>query len=415
MSRLNDYRPHPVQRNFHKSRHKRRWFAGGRQSGKTEAGAAESSKCAIWKYPGGVGAIFAPDYPKAEVAERRFNEFIPRELRQYHGGKRRWVIRAIDGQESRVYLRHADPDAPRGLVLDWCWLDEAAMYPEGFWNNLRATLATRDGILFATTTPRGRNWMWKQAVQRAEDGSDFLIRCASIDNPRYPQAEWEAVKARYGVDSPFFRQEHLGRFEAYVGQAVPAFDRNKHWLPVAHNPDWRIIRCWDFGWTAPTVAVWLQVDPDENVQVLGCKLWTETPRMLILSQLSMNGIPPRAPEFECIDPAGAAPRAAESGDRGWRDEMEEMDLDVRWTRTVSETKRLNLIRQWVQNDKLILAKGGPGMERVVEAFETGELDKNPEKDRLADNQHPQADILDAIGYGFAQLFGSNQEPEVYRI
>ena len=409
--RLNDYRPHPIQRTFHKSTAKRRWFAGGRQSGKTEAGAAEAAKCAIWRFPGGTGAIFAPTYNHSQVAEARFNEFIPYELREYHGGRKQWKVRSIDGTESTVYLRHSDPDAPRGLVLDWCWLDEAAMYPDGFWDNLRPALAVRRGILFGTSTPRGRNWMWKQAIQRGED-YDVLIRCSSVDNPAYPLEEWEAVKARYGEDSPFFKQEHLGSFVAFIGQAIPAFDRTKHVQPASYNPDWPVVRGWDFGWTAPTVAVWAQITPDEDVILLGCKLWTETRRTRILGELSMDGVPPLAPEFEAIDPAGASARAAEAGDRGWRDAMEAKKLDVRWTRTVSETRRLNLIREWVGQGKLFVARNGPGAQDLIEAFETGELDANPEKDRLKENQHPQADILDAVGYIFANKFGKRPEPRV---
>ena len=256
--------------------------------------------------------------------------------------------------------------------------------------------------------------MWKQAVQRGE-AADILIRCASIDNPAYPPEEWEAVKARYGEDSPFFKQEHLGSFVAFIGQAIPAFDRTKHVIAATYNPDWEIIRCWDFGWTAPTVAVWMQFTPDEDVILLGCKLWTETTRTRVLSELSMDGVPPLAPTVEAIDPAGASARAAESGDRGWRDAMEAKGMNVEWTRTVSETRRLILVRQWMGQGKLFVAKDGPGAHHLIEAFETGELDANPEKDRLKENQHPQADILDAVGYGFAYKFGKKPEPRVSRV
>ena len=69
------YEPNDPQKKFHDARstHRRRWFVAGIQGGKTEAGAFESFLFATRERPGGRGAIFGPDYPKAIEARDRFN------------------------------------------------------------------------------------------------------------------------------------------------------------------------------------------------------------------------------------------------------------------------------------------------------------------------------------------------------
>lgn len=400
------YDPHPIQERFHKARktHRRRWFCGGRQSGKTEAGAAEAFWMAVKAAPGGTGAIFAPDYPKAQVAEARFNHFVPHDMREWHGGKRRWLVDAEDGKQSVVHLRHADPDAPRGLVLDWAWLDEAAMFAEEFWNNLRACLAVKRGSLFATTTPKGRNWVWRQAVQDAED-HDLLVHCSSLDNPSFPPDEWDLIKARYGEESPFFRQEYLGLFEAFAGQAITQFNRTKHVRRADLNPRWKYYRCWDFGWRAGTVCLWLMVSPDEDVYVIGERYWKEQLRTAILADLTYRDagieVPIASVAADFIDPSGASSREPESGDPGWRRNLEDLGCTVKYNRKVTESAGMNLIREWANRGKLIVF---PHCHMMINALETAELAGKDEVDRLKHDQHPQVDFIDALRYGFAGLF-----------
>ncbi len=50
--------------------------------------------------------------------------------------------------------------------------------------------------------------------------------------------------------------------------------------------------------------------------------------------------------------------------------------------------------------------------QTIEALEVAELDANPEKDRLKDNQHPHVDVIDALRYGFAMRFGRDPRPQI---
>lgn len=309
------------------------------------------------------------------------------------------------------WMSLSDPDAARGKVLDWAWLDECAMYSEEAMNNLRPAFAVREAHSWGTTTPKGMNWLEKET----HDDDVFFVHAESLDNPEFPAEEWEKAIKRHGFDSPFFKQEYRGLFQAFIGQAIPGFDRTKHAdrdrIP-ATNHDALHVAGWDFGWTAPTVQIWYEVDTaTERWIIRGCKIWTETHRQVILAESTFSAMNGSKPIWHAIDPSGAAGRAQEAGDKGWQHDMTiaPRRWDVRTNRRVSETRRLNLIRELIHGERLLVDPDGEGAEMVIHAFETGELDKNPEKDRLAENQHPQADILDAIGYPLAEAYGSVQQ------
>ena len=406
------YSMHAKQRRFIKARstHKHRRFVGGRQSGKTDIAIAEAVLHATIIRPGGTGAIIGPDFPRAQEARDRFNAYCPYELRRWNGADRRWTVKANGGLESTVHwISLSNPDAARSKVLDWGCLDECAMYSEEAMNNLRPCFAVKEAPTWGSTTPKGMNWLEKET----KEDDVFFVHCESIENPVFPQTEWDKAIKRHGFDSPFFKQEYRGLFQAFIGQAIPQFDRNKHVGSYPHNPDWPVFSGWDFGFRAPTIRAWLQRNPgNDRVRLIGCRAWTETERRQILlpKNMKLNGIPADAAVWHAIDPSGASPRAGEAGDRGWRFAMEERDWDVRWTRMVSETRRLNLMRELVQQDLLVIDKDCEGAELMIEAFELAELDDNLERDRLKDNQHPMADILDAVGYAVVEMFGALPQP-----
>lgn len=393
------YEPHPKQQSFHAARatHARRWFVGGRQSGKTEAGCAEAAWFAC-NNTSSEGGIFAPSYPHAIVARQRFEAMVPPAWRTWNGQDRIWRL-APSG--SVVHLRSlSDPDAPRGLTLDWAWLDECAMYSEEAWQNLRPILAARNGRMWGTSTPRGRNWLWKQAVENPEAGVDFLTTSRSLDNPMFPLSEWEAVKARYGGDSPYFRQEYEGEFAAFKGQALPQFDRETHVRQSDWVSDWSHPRGWDFGFhPAPTVCVLGQYSPGmEHLSIMGCKLWYETHRSLVLSSADFPDCSVGQGGPDCIDPSGAYGRDKSSGDSGWAKAMEAKRMRVKYTRRVSERAGLDKLRSLLhQKDRFSIDPRGENAEAVIQAFELAESDDHPDRDCLKD-QPGVTDIIDAIRY-----------------
>ena len=393
-----------------------RRFVGGRQSGKTDVGAAESVLFSVHFRPGGTGAIIGPDFPRAQEARDRFNSMCPYEWRSWNGSERRWTIQNPHGGSPTIihWMSLSDPDSARGKVLDWAWLDECAMYSQEAMDNLRPALMVRNGHSWGTTTPKGMNWLEKET----HEPDVFFVHAESRENPAFPESEWEKAIKRHGYDSPFFKQEYRGLFQAFIGQAIPMFDRSRHAnreLVSAFDQEALHVAGWDFGWTAPTVKIWFQIDTaTETWTIRGCKLWTETERQVILAQSQFSAMNGTRPAWHAIDPSGAAGRAREAGDKGWQYDMERAprNWDVRTNRRVTETRRLNLVRQLVTEGRLQVDPDGEGCEHVIHAFETAELDANPEKDRLKENQHPQADIIDAIGYPIAEVYGAGSKQQV---
>lgn len=404
---LSDYDPHPGQLRAHMAvkNHQHTLVICGRQWGKSIFGAAEAALHALYDCPGESGLIVAPTYKHALTCRDYFNHMLPYKLRDWNGAESRWQI----ANGSVVFLRSVtDPDSTRGLTLSWAWLDESAMYSVEAWDTMRPAFAVNEADVWHTTTARGLNWVHRDFKQRPMPNST-IIEGPSTDSPYFPQDEADRLAAQYGIDSPWYRQEILAKFEAFVGQAFPMFDRTKHVASIVSTRQLPFIGGWDFGWTAPTVFVWAQELAGEKIVLHGVKTWTETARSLVLVETS--AIPT---EWDGIDPSGAV-GARDVGDPGWRDDMEAKGRDPIWTRRVSESRRLNIMRQMLNEGRLVIAESAEGRELLVAAFELAELDKNPEKDRLAD-VHPHTDIVDAVGYMIANhpVIGARSAPTFSR-
>lgn len=381
-------------------------LAGGRGSGKTDIGATAAAINLIARYPGEKGILWVPDYPRSEEAREKVETVIPAEMRHWQAQRRIWLVRNAEGGTSKLLLRSFanGADVARSYRAAWNWIDEGfVLMGEDAYRNILAISATEgDGDLpgphFVTSTPKGRNWGFKDFVLKPTP-NHWLRSMESIENPSFSPVYWQELIDRHGYDSPFFRQEYRGLFEAFMGQAFPEFNRTQHARHLDAN-NWLYFGGWDFGWTAHTVFVWAQISPDEDVILRGCKTWTETTRREVLATVSKTA---PACSKHLIDPSGAVGRG-EVSDPGWKRDMNDRGWEVAFTRKIGETRGLNLIRQWLHQGKLLIDLSGEGAELLCEAFETGELDKNPEKDILAD-QHPQADILDAVRYIMVNLFG----------
>lgn len=420
-SLLESYKATDFQVDFHQATALRRWFCGGFQSGKTHAGAAEAALFSIYYAPGENGLITVPDYPRAIAAKQRFEAFLPRgSLLSWNGQERAWKIAARGGRVSTVFLRSVrNPEAVAGIPVAWCWMDEPALYDPEAWLQVRPRVAVAKsrglGFTWATSTPKGRNWLWKEAVDEA-GSDDYLVHVESRSNPVFPDSEWDELVERYGFDSPYIRQYYRGLFEAFVGQAIPQFDRRTMTGTFPAVRGWRIFRAWDFGYTAPTVCLWIMLSPSDDVFVLREHRWEQKTRAEILPDLEggvqVGGIlcGPESAEADCIDPSGAV-GSKQGHDRGWAHGLErELGVrEVRLSRKFSESEGLGMVREWCVRGKLYIDARCPDM---IEALETGELDDNPEKDLVREGQHPQADFLDALRYFFVNVLGPQLEAVV---
>lgn len=131
------------------------------------------------------------------------------------------ILRSFNRSEMRaelsgnrtVLFRSADnPDRLRGPNLGWFWIDEAAMVLPLAFQILLGRLRLDPGEAWGTTTPRGKNWVWKVLAQKALAGDPRfkLVRASSRSNPFLPADFVPTLLEAY--DHDFAQQEIEGEF-----------------------------------------------------------------------------------------------------------------------------------------------------------------------------------------------------------
>ena len=114
----------------------------------------------------------------------------------------------------RLTIYTADNDiALRGEAFDLVIVDEAArIREETFADVLMPTLADRNGRMLIISTPKGRNWYWRQFIA----GQVPNDRCASFTAPSsanpMPNIRQASELARNSVSDRTYRQEWLAEF-----------------------------------------------------------------------------------------------------------------------------------------------------------------------------------------------------------
>ncbi len=209
------YRPpahHAAQNAFWSNPARFRLFAGGIGSGKTLAGCYEALS-----QPAGHGAIIAPTYPMLRDATLRTFLDVARSHGRLRGlNKSDMVVTLTDG--STVLLRTADdPDRLRGPNLGWFYLDEAALMDPETWKIMIGRLREQPGRAWATTTPRGFDWLF-DLFSQSDDPDYWMVTSSTRANPFLPDGFIPSLEAVY--DDYWRAQEIEGRFIAFSQHAV---------------------------------------------------------------------------------------------------------------------------------------------------------------------------------------------------
>jgi len=186
-----------------------KFISMGRRWGKTVMAGA----CAVsWAAAGGSVAWVAPTYRNTRPLWR-FAEKTVAPL-----GKS-IIIRKADSEiifpnDGRIGLFSADnPVGSLGEKFHAVIIDEAARIQENVWSEtIQPTLADYDGIALCISTPKGKNWFWREWIrgQRGEPGY-ASFRAPSSDNPM-PTIKEAAEAAKLRVSDRTYRQEWLAEF-----------------------------------------------------------------------------------------------------------------------------------------------------------------------------------------------------------
>lgn len=237
----NGYVPHVWQAVFHGARRTDhlcayRHLVAGRRGGKTMSAAWEvlfyalhpeqfhldahgiesSKKLWIW--------VLTKDYPTGFASLQTLLDAM-QQAGLVHGKDYRYnkTERRIDFENGTLlqFKTAEDPQSLRGAGLDILWMDEAAFITtDEAWNVVSPALAEKSGLVITTTTPHGKNWLYDEFFSgpALTDPREFRVSYTSIDNPYFPQEQWERYRLRY--HPIMFRQEFLASFEAMHGIAL---------------------------------------------------------------------------------------------------------------------------------------------------------------------------------------------------
>ena len=240
---------------FHKAPELYRLFLAGIGTGKTLAGVHECLAMSMAN-PLCDGCIVEPTYAMIrDVMLPVWKEWIPKSL--YRLFKSEGRIELWTGQN--IFLRSAEnPERIRGLNLAWAWGDELAQVPtRDVWQILQGRIrdprAKKRG-LFATTTPKGWNWLAKMFLQARSDSYRW-IRARTSDNPYLPEDFVRGLRQDYGEE--FAAQELDAEILELQGLVWPINPRVNCRFDKAHA----IRSCKDFvvgidwGYSNPSAVV----------------------------------------------------------------------------------------------------------------------------------------------------------------
>ncbi|WP_461249390.1 terminase large subunit domain-containing protein, partial [Streptococcus uberis] len=160
---------------------------------------------------GGAVAWVAPTYANSRPMWR-FLEALTTQTDLVQAHKTDRTLNFARG--GRISVFTADNDiALRGESFDYVFIDEAARISEATYQDvILPTLADRDGHLVAISTPKGRNWFWRQYIAgQVPNERSVSFTAPSSANPM-PNIRKAADLARDAVSNRTYRQEWLAEF-----------------------------------------------------------------------------------------------------------------------------------------------------------------------------------------------------------
>lgn len=188
-------------------------LSAGRRWGKSRLGAAYcianalQDKRAWW---------ISPSYPMSQIGWREIKNLA----RQIPGYQVRESDRMVTfGRNGYAQVKSSDnPDSLRGEGLDFVVLDECAFMKEETWAEaLRPALSDRKGSALFISTPKGRNFFWRQWMQ-GQDPENTEWRSWKFPTASNPYIDpVEIAAAQKSLAERIFQQEYLGEFVDLTG------------------------------------------------------------------------------------------------------------------------------------------------------------------------------------------------------
>lgn len=465
-----NYRPHIGQQRVHGSRARHRVNAAGRRFGKSNVGGHELTPEAYKAYFNqtlledlGIRSEFWIVGPNYTDAEKEFRVFFndckrlkmpfdkPGTYNDSRSGNMQ--VSLWGGKFILKAMSAAHPESLVGEGLHGVVMAEAAKMKESVWvKYVRPTLADFQGWSLWNSTPEGRNWfyeMWKRgkdpnmpdweswrhpswvnpyvfprgAKQRSVDHLKDLLRAGDTQVTgkllRTLEIDPEVYDMMKELTETTFAQEVECKFTEFAGRVYKDWDEEIHVTDLDVHPNWPIYVATDYGWTNPNVALFLQVDPFDNVYVLGEYYARQrTEQEFAEDVLADPYLGPLARRATRLYPDPEDPGASKVLSDAWK-------VSIMGGTGGLIKDRVNLIRQHlkVQNrhlpwgheqrkPKLLVQRGRcPNFEREFDAYRypdiKSELRDAPENPLKKDDHCPEA-LSRFFGGYFGKPFGAQK-------
>jgi len=187
-----------------------------------------------------------------------------------------------------IYLAGADnPDAMRGVWLDFCVLDEYAQMDPTLWRSvIRPALADRKGKAIIIGTPQGKNAfyrMFESAEQLDGWGRDYLPVADTdcLDPDELLAAQREMSTAEY--DQEFNLSWTAAIKGAFFGKEMQQAEAEVRITTVPHDPALGVVTAWDLG--IRNSVIWLLQSAGSEVRAIDCRFYQETSLQDIVKDL----------------------------------------------------------------------------------------------------------------------------------
>lgn len=180
----------------------------GRRWGKTTMAGA----CAVaWAAAGGSVAWVVPTYKNARPPWRFAEAAVAQVAKRLRINRTERLIEFPNNGRLSVYTAD-NPVGILGEAFDAVIVDEAARISEEVWTDaIQPTLADRDGIAMLISTPKGRNWFWREWQRGLDTPGYASFQAPTSDNPM-PTIRRAAEMAQHRVSERTYRQEWLAEF-----------------------------------------------------------------------------------------------------------------------------------------------------------------------------------------------------------
>jgi hypothetical protein len=160
-------------------------------------------------------------------------------------------------------LSSENPDSIRGIYLDGCIVDEAAMISENLINEvITPALSDRKGFMIMVGTPKGMNNLFYDYFQKAQASNNwFLYRAKASETGIVDKEELKAALAVMGKDkySQEFETSFIGNIVGSIyGELISSLDDKKQLCRVPLNPAYPVNTAWDLGFNDQTAIIFFQ-------------------------------------------------------------------------------------------------------------------------------------------------------------